>query len=128
MTSQFSWTVDPIFSCWLWTGRTDKRDGRAIVWRGKTPSSAQRAVYEQECGPIPEGMELDHQCRRVACVAPHHAEPVTREENERRKRMRHRMKWKCPKGHEWPANRAMTEAGGVTCRTCNRNAIGGHHG
>jgi hypothetical protein len=117
-----TWTVDPIYSCWLWTGRTDKRDGRAIVWRGKSPYAAQRAVYEQEVGPIPEGMELDHLCRRPHCVAPHHAEPVTRGENEKRKALRHRMKWKCPKGHGWPINRATTDVGGVTCRTCNREA------
>jgi hypothetical protein len=121
--SDRTWTLDPVFGCWLWTGRTDRRDGRAIVWRGKTPSSAQRAVYESEVGAIPDGLELDHLCRRVLCVAPHHAEPVTRGENEKRKTMRNRMKWKCPKGHEWPVNRAVTGEGGITCRTCNRQAI-----
>jgi hypothetical protein len=122
--SALDWPVDldPVFACWLWTGRTDKRDGRALVWKGSRPAPAQRVVYEAEVGPIPDGLELDHICRMPACVAPHHAEPVTRSENEKRKTLRHRMRWKCPKGHEWPLNRVLTSAGGVTCRACNRGA------
>jgi hypothetical protein len=122
MTSQFSWAVDPIFGCFLWTGRTDKRDGRAIVWRGKTPSSAQRAVYEQEIGPIPEGMELDHTCRDLRCVRPAHAEPVTRVENERRKSWRHRARIaKCKNGHDLKVNAMVTPNGGRVCRACSRS-------
>lgn len=124
MSSQFSWTVDPIFGCWLWTGRADKRDGRAIVWRGKSPVSAQRAVYEDRVGPIPEGLELDHLCRRPHCVAPHHAEPVTRSENEKRKSLSYRARrTKCPKGHDM-TTAAVTHEGGRVCRTCNREAQG----
>jgi hypothetical protein len=122
VTSQFSWTVDPVFSCWLWQGRTDRRDGRAIVWRGKTPSSAQRAVYEQEVGPIGDGLELDHTCRNLACVRPAHAEPVTREENERRKRWRHRARIaKCKNGHDLKVNAMVTPNGGRVCRACSRS-------
>lgn len=124
MSSQYSWTVDPIFACWLWTGRTDKRDGRAIIWRGKSPVSAQRAVYEDNVGPIPDGKELDHMCRRPACVAPHHAEPVTREENEKRKSWKYRARrTTCPKGHDLKLNAATTPEGGRVCRQCNRDAI-----
>ena len=43
--------VDAVYSCWLWTGRRDRRDGRAIVWRGKSPIVAYRVVYEAEVGP-----------------------------------------------------------------------------
>lgn len=122
MSTQFSWTVDPVFRCWLWTGRTDKRDGRAIIWRGKTPYAAQRAVYEQEVGPIPEGMELDHACRNPACVRPMHAEPVTREENEKRKTWRYRAKQtKCKNGHDMKLEAMVTANGGRVCRTCSRS-------
>ncbi len=130
MSSQFSWTVDRLFGCWLWSGHTDKRDGRAIVWRGKSPVSAQRAVYEEHIGPVgyaPDGeaYELDHLCRRAGCVAPHHAEPVTRAENERRKSWRHRAKrMKCPRGHELSVNGVVTPEGGRVCRQCNREAMG----
>lgn len=123
MSTQFSWTVDPTFACWLWTGRADKRDGRAMVWRGKTPVSAQRAVYEDHVGPIPDGLELDHMCRRPACVAPHHAEPVTRSENEKRKLFSYRIKRKqCPNGHDLALQRVITPEGGIVCRECNKNS------
>jgi hypothetical protein len=117
-----TYEVDPIFRCWLWTGKTDRRDGRAIVWRGKTPVSAQRAVYEEHVGPIPQGLELDHTCRNPACVRPAHAEPITRRENERRKTLRYRSKLaKCKKGH--PLGDAMvTPQGGRLCRQCSMGA------
>jgi hypothetical protein len=69
--------VDPVFGCWLWIGRKDKRDGRPLVWEGRTPRGAHRVVYEAEVGPVPVGLVLDHWCRRPTCVAPHHIEPVT---------------------------------------------------
>jgi hypothetical protein len=122
MSTQFSWSVDPIFGCWNWTGKTDRRDGRAIVWRGNAPASAQRAVYEQEIGPIPEGMELDHACRNPTCVRPMHAEPVTREENERRKSWRRRAKVSaCKNGHDMRLEAMVTSNGGRVCRTCSRS-------
>ena len=128
MSSQFSWTVDPIFGCFIWSGRVDKRDGRALVWRGKTPYAAQRAVYEAHVGPIAEGMELDHTCRNPQCVAPHHAEPVTRPENEKRKNLRYRMKLTtCKAGHDLRVNKAITPNGGITCRICNREALGANN-
>jgi hypothetical protein len=122
MSSQFSWTVDPVFGCWNWTGKTDRRDGRALVWRGRTPTSAQRAVYEQEVGPIPEGMELDHGCRNTACVRPMHAEPVTRAQNEKHKSWSNRAKrTKCKNGHDMRTNAMVTPNGGTICRTCSRS-------
>ena len=123
MSSQFKWYVDPVFACWLWTGRTDKRDGRAIVWRGKAPIVAYRVVYELERGPIADGLVLDHLCRRPHCVAPHHLEPVTQRENLLRKSWRYRAKrTKCPQGHDLKLNGIVTPEGGRVCRLCNREA------
>lgn len=122
--SDWSVEVDPVFGCWRWTGYRDKRDGRALVWRGRTPAVAYRVVYEAEVGPVPEGMVLDHVCRRPDCVAPHHLEAVTKDENERRKLWRYRQRRAaCPRGHDMASNRALTPEGGVTCRQCNREAI-----
>lgn len=45
---------------------------------------AHRAMYEQEVGPITEGLELDHLCRQTMCVNPSHLEPVTHAVNLRR--------------------------------------------
>lgn len=116
--------VDRVFGCALWTGPRDKRDGRALQWRGRRPAQAQRVVFEAEVGSIPEGHELDHACRRSHCVAPHHAEPVTRAENEKRKSLRYRARReRCPRGHGL-RDAAITPEGGRVCRACNREALG----
>lgn len=41
-------------------------------------------MYEQKVGPIPEGLVIDHLCRRPRCINPAHLEAVTNEENVRR--------------------------------------------
>lgn len=38
-------------------------------------------MYEQEVGPIPEGLAIDHLCRQTSCVRPDHLEAVTYAEN-----------------------------------------------
>jgi hypothetical protein len=66
--------------CWDWVGaRTNKGYGNLAVEGRFVP--AHRYVYEQEVGPIPEGLTLDHLCRNRACVRPDHLEPVTHKEN-----------------------------------------------
>lgn len=45
---------------------------------------AHRAMYEQEVGPIPAGMELDHLCRTRSCIRPEHLEPVAHATNLQR--------------------------------------------
>lgn len=114
--------VDPIFGCWRWKGDLGN-NGRPIVWRGQRPSSAYRVVYEREAGAVPPDRVLDHLCRRPDCVAPHHLEPVMKDENERRKSWRYRARIRrCPRGHDLTANAAVTPEGGRTCRICNRGA------
>jgi len=122
--------IDRTFGCALWTGARDKRDGRALQWRGGKPAQAQRLVYEAEVEPVGVDehdvpRELDHMCRRSHCVAPHHAEPVTRSENERRKSPHYRWKrLRCPLGHDLSLHGTITPEGGRVCRTCNRQALG----
>lgn len=120
------WPVDvvPPFNCWVWTGKIDRRDGRPLKWLGARPVSAQRYVYEREVGPVPEGLEIDHTCRNTACVAPHHAEPVTRSENELRKSARYRARIKtCRAGHDLRLHGMMTPQGGRACRKCSRDGV-----
>jgi hypothetical protein len=112
--------LDPDFGCELATGRKD-RDGYAF--RGRT--RAHIAAWVAANGAVPDGLELDHLCRRRHCIALHHLEPVTREENERRKSWayRARIKW-CPRGHCMELYAVLTPEGGRVCRLCNRAAAG----
>lgn len=109
---------DPVFGCELVTSRLD-RDGYGF--HGK--SRAHVVAWVAKHGPVPEGLELDHACRRRHCIALHHLEAVTRSENELRKSWRYRAKRaRCPRGHDLRVTAVITPEGGRVCRTCNREA------
>ncbi len=112
-------TRDPVFGCALAEGRTD-RDG--YVFHGK--KRAHTVAWEAANGPVPDGMELDHLCRRRNCTALHHLELVTRGQNEMRKSWKRRATRKaCPRGHDMATNRVVIqETSGVVCRSCNQEA------
>jgi len=111
--------VDPIYGCWLWVGKTDD-EGYARE-RGSV-RVMHRVIYEELCGAIGAGMELDHLCRRKGCVRPEHMEQVTRQQNEARKRWTHRLGCShraCPRGHSsWEYGR-LTPEGGRVCLVCS---------
>jgi len=108
------------YGCELWLGKKS-RDGYAAT--NGTFRAVHVVRWEKERGPIPPGRFLDHLCRRRHCIALHHLELVTKGVNEQRKYYRRRIDWKCPKGHEWPANKVViADTGGRVCRQCNREA------
>lgn len=80
--------------CWVWMGKRGAgRNGEYpqinlyCRAQGKTVTKkAYRVSYETFVGPIPEGHEIDHKCSNTLCINPNHLEPVSRIENERRKR------------------------------------------
>jgi hypothetical protein len=76
---------EPNTGCWLWSGAHSK-SGYGTVRHPVTRKvgNSHRIVYEMECGPIPDGKDLDHLCRNPACVNPDHLEPVSRAENVNR--------------------------------------------
>ena len=114
-------TVAPpdVFGCRLASGRFD-RDG--YVWAGS--ARAHKAAWIAAHGQIPDGMEVDHLCRRRNCIALHHLELVTRSENELRKGWGKRARRAtCPKGHDMNTNAIVTPEAGRVCRTCNRESM-----
>jgi hypothetical protein len=70
--------------CWCWIGSRWSRNGYGRAWDGKKERQVHRILYEEFIGPIPEGLILDHLCRRRYCVNPWHTEPVTVKENTHR--------------------------------------------
>lgn len=69
--------------CWVWQLSVSARGtGYPLLGGG---GYAHRAAWEAYRGEIPEGLELDHLCRNSRCVNPYHLEPVTRDENLRRR-------------------------------------------
>lgn len=67
---------------------TGQRGGRTVLLH--------RLAYEVLVGPIPDGLELDHQCRRPACYNAEHLEPVTGAVNQQRAATSRPL---CPAGH-----------------------------
>lgn len=110
--------VDPRYGCWLYTGSTNS-NGYGTTWRDGKPKLAHYVAWEMANGPVPEGKVLDHACRRRLCCNPAHLEPVSRSENERRKKHRGRVRERCPKGHNMFENGQITPQGGEVCRICS---------
>lgn len=84
---------------------------------------AHRWLWEQEHGPIPDGMEIDHLCRNRACVRASHMELVTHLENVRRGEsgQRQARRTHCPQGHPYSGdNLRIRSDGGRLCRACCR--------
>ena len=77
---------DTSSGCWLWQGPTHFGYGLAR-FQGKS-WRAHRLAYHLCWGFVPEGKHLDHLCCNRACVYPWHLEPVTSQENNRRKVLR----------------------------------------
>lgn len=120
-------------NCWVW--RTAKRDSTRVSFVVKSGSKvlAHRMGYELIVGPIPDGLVLDHLCRRPRCVRFSHLEPVTQATNiarglgpallrewDAKKRALTHCKW----GHEYtPPNTRIKKNGTRGCKACARRSF-----
>ncbi len=110
---------EPVFGCELWLGAVNDH-GRPIIWRGGKPLSGIREAFARARVAIAPELVPDHLCRRILCVSLDHLEPVTKNENERRKSMRYRLQRRtCRRGHVLnETTRLVTPEMGVLCRVC----------
>lgn len=122
--------------CWLWMGNAGTADGygKFRPAPGRPIEMAHRWAYEAFCGPIPDGMQVDHKCHTDAlecpggprcihrrCCNPDHLEVVTASENTMRQRHFARSRTECPKGHSYEGeNLILGKDGKRRCRTCDR--------
>lgn len=123
-------------ACWLWTGRT-QAEGYSIFTLYKERKLGHRLSYELFVGPIPKGMQIDHQChtrdltcdggRSCAhrrCVNPEHLKIVTPRENTMLSpntlAAKNAAKDRCKHGHDYTPDNTYVWRGQRTCRACNR--------
>ena len=62
--------------CWIWEGVCDSK-GIPLRRKGKTMTTAARALWEEENGPVPEGEVVVADCGVRLCVRPSHHSAVT---------------------------------------------------
>ena len=110
--------------CWIWKGSKSGGSNRPNVssyFDGvKRTHLASRVAYIATFGQPPDGLELDHLCRREDCVSPYCLEPVTHRENSLRgKRVTCRhdeaLRWVSPDGKR------------SRCRVCEAKRLGTHN-
>lgn len=104
--------------CLMWTGATQRGGyGKFSLGRDLGTVIAHRMAWLLLEGEWPE-QPLDHLCRRTACVAPLHLDPVTTAENNARAGA---AKTHCLAGHLFDeANTYVRADGSRQCRACAR--------
>jgi hypothetical protein len=89
------YTPEPNTGCWLWHGRTDKKDGYGVmtIRNGKEVKvrRAHRLAWERAFGEIPEGMSVLHKCDTPPCVNPEHLFLGTQLDNMRDRKAKGRF-------------------------------------
>lgn len=106
--------------------KSRNRDGYGWQWRAGRMHYAHRLAYVDSCGPIPDGMTVDHLCFNRGCVNPDHLRLLTLDENRANQQKTYRTH--CKYGHEFTPENTLDRAanpkltGRRECRKCQTEA------
>ena len=112
---------EPNSGCLIWLGATSRGYGYVSVNGKMRPAHV--VNYEEEKGPVPPGLELDHKCRVRCCINENHLEPVTPLVNRSRGLLaaldkKRRAITHCPHGHEYTPSNTLVYKSGRQCKAC----------
>jgi hypothetical protein len=109
--------------CWVWLGSRNAKGYGRVFYQGRH-QKPHRLSYQEEYGPIPDGLVPDHLCRNRACVNPDHLETVTVRVNLLRGQGVNAInaaKTHCPQGHLYDIPNTYFSKGSRSCKTCHRS-------
>jgi hypothetical protein len=114
--------VDPETGCWLWTQHCNVKSRYGIITVDGKQLYVHRVSWSVFKGPIPKGKHIDHVfdkgCRHRHCFWPEHLEPVTQQENNKR---RGKSVTVCVHGHKYTSNNTYIRPNGKRyCIECRR--------
>lgn len=111
---------------WIWTGARNG-DGRyGIGTVAGHQHNAHRCAWLLFRGPIPDGLVVEHLCRRTLCVNPDHLQVTTQQTNVLRgdaPSAVNAAKTHCIRGHEFTPENTVLRNGGRQCATCTRARV-----
>lgn len=86
-----------------------------------------RYIWEKENGPIPDDLEIDHQCRVTGCCNTDHLRAVTHKVNTTENIVganwqKNLAKTHCPQGHPYSDENTYINGTNRQCRKCHRMA------
>ena len=120
---RFKDKVKHSYGCWIWQGYRGKSGYGTFSVKHKN-ISAHRFSYMAFKGPIPEGMTIDHLCRKPSCVNPKHLEAVPIRENLLRSKntqaSKNLSKTHCKRGHPFSLDNVQLKNGHRICKECRK--------
>lgn len=118
--SRFS--VDEATGCWITSYSSGSHGYGQVGWVDdgcRAMRLTHRVAFEFYCGPIPEGMTIDHICRNRRCLNPNHLRLLSNAENGGDNG--NARKVACKRGHPFDVGNTYRDTKGHRrCRACAR--------
>jgi|ERR1700722_3307661 len=120
------WTkvlVDLPERCWVWTGAKDQKGYGNYTCEVGVVRKAHLFSWVLHYGPIPAGLQVDHECNNPSCVNPFHLQILTGPENNERSNSAsavNKRKTHCKYNHPFSDENTIRKNGRRICIACEK--------